>query len=106
LIVSTEEEIEARRTVELTVGADFPLSEDIFQNYFENPRNNGGTVDDVRIDQETRVVHVVFEDPEGRYFFVCVVHVLRDRVDVYQKEKKMLMREAARGFDHAFYGCV
>ena len=63
--VLTEEEKEAHRTVEVTVGEDFPLSDDIFWNYFENSRNGGGKVDDVRIDEEERIVQVVFEKPEG-----------------------------------------
>ena len=64
--VLTEEEKEAHRTVEVTVGEDFPLSDDIFWNYFESSRNGGGKVDDIRIDKEERVIHVVFEKPEGQ----------------------------------------
>ena len=64
--VPTEEEKETRRTVEVTVGEDFPLSDDIFLNHFESSRNGGGKVDDVRINEEERVVHVVFEKPEGQ----------------------------------------
>ena len=65
LIFLAEEEKEACRTVEVTVDEDFLLSDDIFWNYFENSRNGGGKVDDVRIDEEERVVQVVFEKPEG-----------------------------------------
>ena len=61
----SEEEKEACRTVEVMVGEDFPLSDDIFWNHFESSRNGGGKVDDVRINEEKRVVHVVFEKPEG-----------------------------------------
>ena len=64
--VLTEEEKEARRTVEVTVDEDFPLSDDIFLNHFESSRNGGGKVDDVRIHEEERVIHVIFEEPEGR----------------------------------------
>ena len=65
--VPTEEEKEACRTVEVTVDEDFLLSDDIFWNHFESSRNGGGKVDDVRINEEERVVHVVFEKPEGQY---------------------------------------
>ena len=65
--VLTEEEKEVHRTVEVTVGEDFLLSDDIFLNHFENSRNGGGKVDDVRINEEERIVHVVFEKPEGQY---------------------------------------
>ena len=64
--VLTEEEKEAHRTVEVTVDEDFPLSDDIFWNHFESSRNGGGKVDDVRIHEEERVIHVIFEEPEGR----------------------------------------
>ena len=64
--VLTEEEKEARRTVEMTVDEDFPLSDDIFLNHFESSRNGGGKVEDVRIHEEERVIHVIFEEPEGR----------------------------------------
>ena len=64
--VLTEEEKETRRTVEVTVGEDFPLSDDIFLNHFESSRNGGGKVDDVRINEEERVVHIIFEKPEGQ----------------------------------------
>ena len=63
--VLTEEEKEARRTVEVTVDEDFPLSDDIFLNHFESSRNGGGKVDDVRIHEEERVIHIIFEKPEG-----------------------------------------
>ena len=63
--VLAEEEKEARRTVEVTVDEDFPLSDDIFLNHFESSRNGGGKVDDVRIHEEERVIHVIFEKAEG-----------------------------------------
>ena len=63
--VLAEEEKEARRTVEVTVDEDFPLSDDIFLNHFESSRNGGGKVDDVRIHEEERVIHIIFEKPEG-----------------------------------------
>ena len=63
--VLTEEEKEARRTVEVTVDEDFPLSDDIFLNHFESSRNGGGKVDDVRIHEEERIIHIIFEKPEG-----------------------------------------
>ena len=63
--VLTEEEKEARRTVEVTVDEDFPLSDDIFLNHFESSRNGGGKVEDVRIHEEERVIHIIFEKPEG-----------------------------------------
>ena len=79
--VLTEEEKEVHRTVEVTVDEDFLLC-DIFLNHFESSRNGGGKVDDVRINEEERVVHVVFEKPEGQYscttdsllcvMFVCI----------------------------------
>ena len=69
-VVLTEEEKEVHRTVEVTVDEDFLLSDDIFWNHFESSRNGGGKVDDVRIDEEERVVHVVFEKPEGQYSFM------------------------------------
>ena len=63
--VLAEEEKEARRTVEVTVDEDFPLSDDIFLNHFESSRNGGGKVDDVRIHEEERVIHIIFVKPEG-----------------------------------------
>ena len=63
--VLAEEEKEARRTVEVTVDEDFPLSDDIFLNHFESSRNGGGKVDDVRIHEEERIIHIIFEKPEG-----------------------------------------
>ena len=65
--VLTEEEKEVHRTVEVTVDEDFLLCDDIFLNHFESSRNGGGKVDDVRINEEERVVHVIFEKPEGQY---------------------------------------
>ena len=63
--VLTEEEKEARRTVEVTVDEDFPLSDDIFLNHFESSRNGGGKVEDVRIHEEERVIHIIFEKAKG-----------------------------------------
>ena len=51
--------------MEVTVDEDFPLSDDIFLNHFESSRNGGGKVDDVRIHEEERVIHIIFEKPEG-----------------------------------------
>ena len=82
--VLTEEEKEACRTVEVTVDEDFLLSDDIFLNHFESSRNGGGKVDDVRINEAERIVHVIFEKPEGWYncssdcwFFWLTVTVIR-----------------------------
>ena len=69
-VVLTEDEKEVHRTVEVTVGEDFLLSDDILLNHFESSRNGGGKVDDVRINEEERVVHVVFETPEGQHSFM------------------------------------
>ena len=63
--VLIEEEKEACRTVEVIVNEDFPLSDDIIFNHFESSRNGGGKVDDVRIHEEERVIHVIFEKAEG-----------------------------------------
>ncbi|XP_070188737.1 uncharacterized protein [Littorina saxatilis] len=59
-----EEKREAQRTVEVTVGETVPLTQDLFLHHFESPRNGGGVVDDVTIDEDERVVHVVFQHPE------------------------------------------
>ena len=47
----------------MAVDEDYLLNDDIFWNYFEGSCNGGGKVDDVRIHEEERVVHVVFEKP-------------------------------------------
>ncbi|KAK7479356.1 hypothetical protein BaRGS_00029434 [Batillaria attramentaria] len=58
-----EEEEPPRKTVQVT--GNGPLqTDDTYLYYFENPRNGGGDVEEVRIDKENEVVYVTFSQPE------------------------------------------
>lgn len=58
-----EEEEVPLRTVEVKSVGELQ-TDDAYLYYFENPRNGGGEVEDVKIDQEKRVVYVTFTEPE------------------------------------------
>lgn len=81
-VAPAQEDTEDRRTVEVRLGEELtvPLTQDLFLHHFESPRNGGGAVDDVTIDEDERVVHVVFQHPEGwscGFFQIqCYVHFL------------------------------
>jgi hypothetical protein len=62
----TKDEIEARRTVEMSVPGtgEFPLNEDVISKHFSK---QGDIVDEVRVDTQERTALVIFRDPKGMF---------------------------------------
>jgi hypothetical protein len=66
VFTESDEEKLCKRSVEMMVGGDFPLSDDIFINHFESPRQGSGRVEDVKIEAD-RTVQVIFETAKSMF---------------------------------------